>query len=197
MRNRKKTLAAALLAMAALLPVSGVLAEDSGNSTENEDRSTWEIQYDSMHPCIFGDRHISNDTVHIYQKMGHRGTLSWYRGLTISDNHGHLTDDDVWRKSDAWGVGPSVMGRYEHKLTGKLYGGVDATGTLLFYNKAFPAGGRAYGFMWRTGPRLTWKSGDKDSFSVGYTIMHCSNGMKSRNPGYNANGLTVAWSHQF
>ena len=194
MRKDMRRLAAVLLAMAAIMPASAVLAEDSGS----EDRNTWEIQYDSMHPCIFGDRHISNDTVHIYQKMGHRGTLSWYRGLTVSDNHGHLfDDDDAWRKSDAWGAGPSVMGRYERKLTGKLYAGVDATGALLFYNKAFPAGGRAYGFMWRTGPRLTWKSGSSDSVSVGYTIMHCSNGMKSRNPGYNGNGLTVAWSHQF
>jgi len=194
MRKDMRRLAAVLIGVAAILPAGAAMAEDNGNNMRN----TWEIQYDSMHPCIFNDRHISNDTVHVYQKMGQRGTISWYRGLTVTDNHGTLTDNDkVKRNSDAWGAGPSVMGRYEHELTGKLYGGLDATGTLMFYNKAFPAGGRGYGFMWRTGPRLTWKSGEKDSFSVGYTIMHCSNGMKSRNPGYNGNGLTVVWSHQF
>ena len=174
MKKGMRRLTATLLVAAAILPAGVAMAENN----ENDVRNTWEIQYDSMHPCIFNDRHISNDTIHIYQKMGQRGTISWYRGLTVTDNHGTLTDDDkVTRNSDAWGAGPS--------------------GTLMFYNKAFPAGGRAYGFMWRTGPRLTWKSGEKDSFSVGYTIMHCSNGMKSRNPGYNGNGFTVAWSHQF
>ncbi len=67
MRKDMRRLAAVLLA-AAILPVGAAMAEDNGNNMRN----TWEIQYDSMHPCIFGDRHISNDTVHVYQKMGQR-----------------------------------------------------------------------------------------------------------------------------
>ena len=82
-----RRLAAVLIGVAAILPAGAAMAEDNGNNMRN----TWEIQYDSMHPCIFGDRHISNDTVHIYQKMGQRGTISWYRGLTVTDNHGTLT----------------------------------------------------------------------------------------------------------
>ena len=71
MKKGMRRLTATLLAAAAILPAGVAMAENN----ENDVRNTWEIQYDSMHPCIFNDRHISNDTIHIYQKMGQRGTI--------------------------------------------------------------------------------------------------------------------------
>lgn len=176
------------------------ISEKTANETDTLGRipkKTWEIQADYMKHWMFKHRHIDNYSVHAYRYMGNHGSVSWYQGVTFTVNDGYRTseDDDTHRDSDSWGIGPSVMGRWEKHLTGKLYGSIDATGSLLFYNKAFPAGGRAYGFMWRGGPRLTYKYNENNALSVGYLFMHCSNGMKGRNPGYNGKGFSISYSH--
>lgn len=168
-------------------------AENTGRVREK----TWEIQADYMEHHFYRHRHIDNYSIHAYRKMGSHGSISWYQGLTATWNNGYITEHGRHRSSDSWGIGPSVMGRWERRISGKLYGSLDVSGSLLFYNKAFPAGGRAYGFMWRYGPRLTYKYNDRDSLSMAYLWMHCSNGMEKRNPGYNAAGCSLAWSHTF
>jgi hypothetical protein len=178
------------------------LSYDENDSEEIDEtgrvpQKTWEIQADYMEHHFFSNRYIDNYSLHAYRYMGHHGTISWYQGFTITRNDGYITTDHRHRDSRSWGLGPSVMGRYERHLTGKLYGSFDATGSLLFYNDAFPAGGRAFGFMWRFGPRLTYKFNEDSSISAGYLFMHCSNGMSDRNPGYNAKGISIAYSTVF
>ena len=99
--------------------------------------------------------------------------------------------------SEGVGIGPAIMLRWKKKISGKLYATGDFTGSLMFYNKAHPAQGRAYGFLWRVGPRFLWQYGKDDSVSLGYSISHFSNGLRSHNPGYNGLGFTLNFQHKF
>ena len=67
----------------------------------------------------------------------------------------------------------------------------------LAYHKAFPAQGRPWGFMWRIGPRFTYKYTSHNSISLGYMMSHHSNGMKTKNPGHNAIGFSLGLNHTF
>lgn len=185
------------IAKEAAVQDGGKTTAETTEKTGRVKEKTWEIQADYMEHRFYRHRHIDNYSIHAYRKMGSHGSISWYQGLTATWNDGYITDHGRHRNSDSWGIGPSVMGRWERRLSGKLYGSVDVSGSLLVYNKAFPAGGRAYGFMWRYGPRLTYKYNDRDSLSLAYLWMHCSNGMEKRNPGYNAAGYSLAWSRTF
>ena len=74
---------------------------------------------------------------------------------------------------------------------------IDGTGSLLLYNHAHPADGRAYGFLWRIGPRLTYHYTSRDAVSLAYMFHHSSNGMKDHNPGYNGVGFSLGYEHRF
>ena len=111
--------------------------------------------------------------------------------------HGYTTDDDIRRKSNAVGLGPAVMIRWERPISGKLYGDLEFSGSFLIYNKSFPAQGRPWGFLWRIGPRLTWKYTKSNSISLGYMFSHSSNGMQTKNPGHNSFGFSLGFNHSF
>ncbi len=156
-----------------------------------------EVQMEVIEHRFTNDGHINNYTVHLYQEMKRNGTVSFWRGLTMTRAQGWLNDDNRHRDSDAWGLGPSFMIRWEKPVSEKWSVGIDGTGSLLAYNHAFPAGGRAFGFMWRIGPRVSYYP-DKDSaIRLGYSFMHCSNGFSSHNPGYNGVGFSLMYAHNF
>lgn len=157
-----------------------------------------EIQLEYADHRFYKNRHIDNYTLHLYQEMKRNGTVSFWRGLTLTRPTGYLREDDgTHRDSDAWGLGPSVMVRWEKPVSEKWSVGIDGTGSLLAYNHAFPAGGRAFGFLWRAGPRISYYP-DKDSaFRIGWSFMHCSNGFSSHNPGYNGAAFSLMYAHNF
>ena len=111
--------------------------------------------------------------------------------------HGYTTEDNIRRDSDAVGLGPACMIRWARPISGKLYGDLEFSGSFLIYSKAFPAQGRPWGFMWRIGPRLTWKYTKNNSFSLGYMFSHSSNGMKTKNPGHHSFGFSIGFNHNF
>lgn len=157
-----------------------------------------EVQFEYIEHRAYKHRHIDNYTVHLYQEMKRNGTVSFWRGLTLTRPTGYLVEDDgSHRNSDSWGVGPSFMIRWEKPVSEKWSVGLDGTGSLLAYNHAFPAGGRAFGFMWRVGPRVSYYP-DKDSaIRLGWSFMHCSNGFSDHNPGYNGVGFSLMYAHNF
>lgn len=157
-----------------------------------------EVQFEYIEHRAYKNRHIDNYTVHLYQEMKRNGTVSFWRGLTLTRPTGYLVEDDgSHRNSDSWGVGPSFMIRWEKPVGEKWSVGLDGTGSLLAYNHAFPAGGRAFGFMWRVGPRVSYYP-DKDSaIRLGWSFMHCSNGFSDHNPGYNGVGFSLMYAHNF
>ena len=103
----------------------------------------------------FSDRYINDYTIHVFQKAHEHAGLTFHRGITLTRPYGYTTDDNIHRDSNAVGLGPACMIRWECPIRGKLYGALEVSGSFLIYSKAFPAQGRPWGYMWRAGPRLT------------------------------------------
>ena len=160
-----------------------------------------EIQLEFLSGNCFGKhRKVDNYNVHLFEKVKTMKHFSFYRGLTFTRATGYtnpLPYTNVHHNSDGFGIGPAVMARYSRQVSGKFHMGWDFTGSLMIYNNAHPYRGRAYGFLWRTGPRLTWQYDKESSFNVGYAVSHFSNGLRSHNPGYNGGGVSVGLTHTF
>ncbi|MBQ9697131.1 MAG: acyloxyacyl hydrolase [Acidaminococcaceae bacterium] len=156
-----------------------------------------EIHVEYLQHRMFDDRFINNYNIHLFQKAHEHAGLTFHRGFTVTRAHGYTTEDNIHRDSNAVGLGPAGMIRWERPVSGKLYGDLELSGSFLIYNKAFPAQGRPWGFMWRIGPRLTWKYSDANSVSLGYMLSHSSNGMKTKNPGHHSIGFSLGFNHNF
>lgn len=169
------------------------------NSEGNDTKRNFEIQLDYLQGRLGSDRQVDNYNVHFMQKMHEHRALTFYRGLTFSRATGYTNRnlEGILRDSNAVGIGVAGMFRWKRHVSGKFYMNWDLSGSFLLYNRAHPAQGRAYGFLWRTGPSFTWNYRDDDSFTVGYYVSHVSNGMKSHNPGYNTMGFSLGVNHKF
>jgi len=159
-----------------------------------------EIQLEYLEGKMFSQRHVNNYNVHFFEKVTDNGVMSYWRGLTFTRALGYTNprkDGGVHHDSQGIGLGPAFMVRWDKKVSGKLHGSLDFSGSFMLYNKAHPYDGRAYGFLWRLGPRLTWQFREDDSISLGYSFSHFSNGLRRHNPGYNTLGFSVGYTHSF
>lgn len=181
-----------------LLSCSVASAEAAPEDKNLDDAN--EIQLEYLSGSAFSQRNVNNYNVHFFEKVTDNGVISYWRGLTFTRALGYTNprkDGGVHHDSQGVGLGAAFMLRWDKKISGKLHGGADFTGSFMLYNKAHPYDGRAYGFLWRLGPRLTWNFTDTDSMSVGYSISHFSNGLRTHNPGYNTLGFSVGYTHKF
>ena len=157
-----------------------------------------EVDCDYLTHTHFTDRYIDTVSLHIFENVSKKDNRSVYRGITVTRPYGYLINDNHQRKnSSAVGVGPVYMIRNEKQLSGKLNEAFDMSGGFIVYDKTFPAEGRRYNFMWRIGPRFTYKINENSSVNVGCMFMHVSNGFKTHNPGYNARGVSVGFVTKF
>ena len=159
-----------------------------------------EIQLEYLEGKTFSQRHVNNYNVHFFEKVTDNGVMSYWRGLTFTRAVGYTNpkkDGGVHHDSQGVGLGPAFMLRWDKKVSGKLHGSLDFSGSFMLYNKAHPYDGRAYGFLWRLGPRLTWQFRKEDSISLGYSFSHFSNGLRRHNPGYNTLGFSVGYTHSW
>lgn len=156
-----------------------------------------EIEIEYLHPMNFKDRHMDTYSVHILESVGNIHHTDVYRGFMVTRALGSITDDNEERKSDTLGIGYTYLLRKKKNISKKVALALDVSGGLVFYDKAFPANGRAYNFMWRVGPRVIYMPTARTSFSLGWTYMHVSNGMQSHNPGYNSGGVTLGLGWNF
>lgn len=136
-------------------------------------------------------------SLHILKKFSKTKTRSIYRGITVTRPHGNITLNHQTQNSSAVGVGPVYMIRNEKYHSGKLTAAIDMSGGLIIYDKAFPAGGRHYNFMWRIGPQFIYKINEDSSLNVGYMLVHVSNGFKTHNPGYDSRGVSLGFTTKF
>ncbi|MBM6985278.1 MAG: acyloxyacyl hydrolase [Acidaminococcaceae bacterium] len=156
-----------------------------------------EVQMEyGAHRC-FSERHIDDYNISLFQKAHEHGSFSWHRGLVISASRGHTERDGIYRESNANGIGPAVMARWERPWSGKLHWALEGRGALLVYDKAFPAQGRGFGFKWHAGPRAVYHYSKNDSVSAGLFLSHSSNGFTTDNPGYNTVAWSIGWNHTF
>lgn len=162
-----------------------------------ESRKNIEVQLEYLEGRFFKKRDVDLYNVHVYRQYKELGALSLHYGLTFERATGSTTEDDIWRDAEAVGFGPSYMMRWTKHISGKLDGSIDGSGSLLAYNQAHPGNGRAYGFLWRIGPRLTYHYTDRDALSLAYLFHHSSNGMSTHNPGYNGVGFSLGFTHWY
>ncbi|MCE5287157.1 MAG: acyloxyacyl hydrolase [Pelosinus sp.] len=157
-----------------------------------------ELDFEYLTPAHFKDRYIDTAQLHILENISKKDNRSVYRGITITRPYGHIINDDKETKdSSAVGVGPVYMVRNEKYHSGKLTAAVDMSGGLILYDKKFPAGGQYYNFMWRIGPQLIYKASENSSVNIGFMLMHVSNGLRTHNPSYNAQGVSFGFVTKF
>lgn len=142
------------------------------------------------------DKHVDNYNLHVYTHLWNNDYISLYGGgiATIADGY---MDKDERNNSDAVGLGPSIMGRLEFNPFGNFYAGLEVAGSMRFFSKAHPAGGRCYDFLWQVGPRLSYKFGNYTAVGLSAYYAHASNGMNSHNPGYEMKGLALDVEYKF
>lgn len=160
--------------------------------------SKLEMDWDYLTHAHFRDRYIDTVSLHILENISKKNNRSIYRGITVTRPYGYLINDNQQTKdSSAVGIGPVYMIRNEKDLSGKLSAALDMSGGFIVYDKKFPAGGEYYNFMWRIGPQLIYKAGDNSSVNIGYMLMHVSNGLRTHNPSYNAQGISLGFVTKF
>lgn len=160
--------------------------------------SKLELEWDYLTHAHFKDRYIDTVSLHILENISKKDNRSIYRGITITRPYGYIVNDNQQTKdSSAVGVGPVYMIRNEKKLSGKLSEALDMSGGFIIYDKTFPAEGKCFNFMWRIGPRFIYKINENSSVNIGYMLMHVSNGFRTHNPGYNAQGVSVGFVEKF
>lgn len=156
-----------------------------------------EVQLEYLDARFFEKRDVNLYNIHVYHQYRTLGALSLHYGLTLERALGSTMEDDIYRDAEAVGFGPSYMMRWTRHVSSKLDASLDATGSVLAYNHAHPGNGRAFGFLWRIGPRLTYHYTDRDAVSLAYIFHHSSNGFSSHNPGYNGVGFSLGFTHNF
>ena len=179
--------------------VFGSVSAEKNSEEKSNVKNNFELQLEYLSGMAFSSRNVNNYNVHLFQKIHEHRALSVYRGLTFTRAVGATNPrlEGIWKDSNGVGFGPAMLLRWDKKISSKLHASWDFSGSIMFYDKAHPAEGRAYGFLWRTGPRLIWQYGEDDSVSLGYSVSHFSNGMKHHNPGYNTLGFSLGISHKF
>ena len=142
-------------------------------------------------------KHVDNYNLHVYKHFWNNDYLSFYYGGTVTIADGYMRPDEAKEDSDAFGIGPSIMGRLEFNPFGNFYTGLECAGSMRFFTKAHPAGGRAYDFLWRVGPRVSYKFGNYSALGLSVLYAHASNGMSSHNPGYEMMGVNLDFEYHF
>jgi hypothetical protein len=146
-------------------------------------------------------RDLDTVSLHILHKISETKGRSVYSGITITRALGNIIPGQQTQaqESSAVGIGPVYMIRNEKYHSGKLSAAVDMSGGFIVYNNKFPAGGEYYNFMWRIGPQYIYKFSQNSSVSMGYMLMHVSNGLHSQihNPSYNAHGVSFGFVTNF
>ena len=201
----KMTALAAVLALGAAGTATAAPAEADGHAMQMhmgdssaQDKKA-EIQMDYLEHR--GERrYIDLYNLHVFRQYKEMHGMSLHWGLTVSRAVGSWAEKDtpdVRLDSSAVGVGPAYMVRWTKPLGSKWEASFDATGGVLVYNDVHPAHTRNYGFMWRIGPRVTYKFNERNALSVAYLGHHVSNGQRTKNPGYNGIGLSIGYRYSY
>lgn len=184
-------------------PVCAETGQPENKAPETKELFEMGIEY--FHP-IYRDRQIHTTVINIRKRSNYLDDflLTTYAGLTINYAWGHIIEDDPYHRrteyaNSAFGIGPMVHSRWSPVTLDDLTLSVDASGGIIFHNKAFPAGGDYYNFICRIGPSISYPLKDKQALIFGFGIMHVSNGqgVNRDNPTYNAAGFSLSFSRYF
>lgn len=148
---------------------------------------------------------LSNATWYLDRRTLFDERLQLSLGATVSRATGHIVQlsgdiqDGSLRQqtlpSDAWGIGPTVGASLVLAQARTLSLSLDVAGSLMLYDRDFPAGSSRYNGMLQAGPTLAWQGADARQWSLGARWLHLSNGQGSgaHNPGYDGHGLSLRY----
>jgi lipid A 3-O-deacylase len=157
-------------------------------------KSSQEIELEYMTPTSEKRRDIDTISLNIFNEYyNNNDRVSILGGITMTRPWGYIEESGE-QKSFAFGIGPVILRRY-YLLQGDWAAlSWDMSGGFIFYTKDFPYDGRWYNFMWRMGPKFSCRISDNSVLSIGYKLMHVSNGHLSghKNPAYNAEGFSLS-----
>lgn len=117
---------------------------------------------------------------------------------SITQLQGRLEDGTLRSEvldSPAWGLGPTASANLRLLSFGATRIGFDASGSLMLYDRAFPAGGSRYNGMLQAGPSLSVDLDHRRSLTTGVRWTHISNGqgLGAHNPSFDGRGLFVQY----
>ncbi|MFH2064315.1 MAG: hypothetical protein ABIK15_03825 [Pseudomonadota bacterium] len=204
MPKRFISILASLLILPAIISLAFADTEQSGNKVP-EVKELYELGIEYFQP-VQRDRQIRTATANILKRSGYYDDLliTVYAGLTVNYAWGHILQEDrlnreIEYSNSAFGIGPLFHARWSPISVDGLALSMDAAGGILFHNKAFPAGGDYYNFIWRIGPSISYPLKDKQTLILGFRMMHVSNGqgVTRDNPAYDAAGVSLHVSRYF
>jgi hypothetical protein len=119
-----------------------------------------------------------------------RGSIVQLQG---SFDEGTLRSEAM--ESPAWGVGPTVSASLKLLEARPLRLNLDASGSLMVYDRGFPAGGSWYNGMVQAGPSLNIGLGKNRNLTVGARWTHISNGqgLGAHNPSFDGKGVFLQY----
>jgi lipid A 3-O-deacylase len=144
-------------------------------------------------------RDIDTISLNIFKEVRNNGRVAFYNGITLTHAWGDMTQSGVKSDCAAYGIGPTYLVRIGVKEWDNAAFSFDMSGALIFYDKDFPNNGDFYNFMWRIGPKFSYRIAEYMILNIGYILMHVSNGQlywpeltgTAHNPAYNAKGLSL------
>lgn len=119
-----------------------------------------------------------------------RGSIVQLRG---SFDEGTLRSETL--DSPAWGIGPTVSASLKLLEARPVRLNLDASGSLMAYDRGFPAGGSWYNGMVQAGPSLNVGLGPNRNLTVGARWTHISNGqgLGAHNPSHDGRGVFLRY----
>jgi Lipid A 3-O-deacylase (PagL) len=129
-------------------------------------------------------------------------------GATATRARGSITqlqgsvEDGTFRsevlESSAWGLGPTAVASLRLSTLGATSIDVDASGSLMLYDRRFPNGGSRYNGMLQAGPSVSVALGNGRSLTAGVRWTHISNGqgLGAHNPSFDGRGLFVQYQRE-
>ena len=126
-------------------------SEVIGEMSDENSGGEWELQLEYLSGKAFTSRNVNNYNVHLFRTAKDNGVFSISYGGTFTRAVGATNprQEGIWKDSNGVGLGPAGLLRWRKQVSGKFYAAWDFSGSFMFYNKAHPAEGRAYGFLWR------------------------------------------------
>jgi lipid A 3-O-deacylase len=180
-------------------PLAGAMRVQGEAGLDESDPKQLEMELEYLAP-VDGKRQIKTVLVNVFGNQPNCSGRRWsyYPGLTLTKAWGRLSWKNGEWETSACGVGPVFLIRRQLWRRDRLTLWFDSSVGLIFYSEDFPTGGDFYNFMWRVGPKLVYQFTDRSWLSIGYKLMHVSNGQlfhhgfPSHNPAYNAAGVSLS-----
>lgn len=162
------------------------------------DNGLLEVEAEYLSP-MHSSRRLQTESISALKNFwtSESGNFTYYGGLTLTHAWGVINRNHLEYDCSANGIGPAFLVRYQPWQGERWSLACDFSGAFILYNEDFPAGGDMYNFMWRFGPKLTYKISERSSINFGYKFMHVSNGQRDHNPAYDSRGPSLGVAFTF